>query len=318
MSDSFRRITLRDVARLAEVSHMTVSRVLRTPQLVARDTVNAVQNAIRKLGYRPDPVLSALAAYRSRNAGRAHGDRLAFLDCDQTPYSHVVLGGAQQEATLLGYGVDRFPLQAAPEAQRRLSRMLFHRGVRGLMFGPSDSFRTFTDWPWDQFAAVSLGALEHQPQLHAVAMDYFQGARRGYEILQQQGCRRIGLLVEPKLEARTGHRWRGGYLAVGGLQRYIYTNADHRPNVLRAWLRSARLEGLLTIHPGLHEVFLAQHLKVAYLNDSGVNSDSTHLTLNPQTIGAEAVRLLHHLLLRHEYGLPAEPRMVSLQGTWKM
>lgn len=60
------RITMEDVARLAGVSAMTVSRVLKSPAKVAGDTRARVQAAIERLGYVPDTVAGTLASRQSR------------------------------------------------------------------------------------------------------------------------------------------------------------------------------------------------------------------------------------------------------------
>jgi len=60
-----KRPRLSDVAALAGVSSMTVVRVLRQPDKVARDTRLRVETAIRSTGYRPDLMARALASRRS-------------------------------------------------------------------------------------------------------------------------------------------------------------------------------------------------------------------------------------------------------------
>jgi len=61
------RVTLQDVARLAGVSQMTVSRALLTgPHLVAQSTRERTLAAAEELGYVPDLAASALASRRSR------------------------------------------------------------------------------------------------------------------------------------------------------------------------------------------------------------------------------------------------------------
>ncbi len=59
------RVTLTDVARLADVSPQTVSRVLNIPEQVAPLTVAHVRRAIEAAGYRP-PAAETQAAERSR------------------------------------------------------------------------------------------------------------------------------------------------------------------------------------------------------------------------------------------------------------
>lgn len=54
-----------DVAKLAGVSNMTVSRVLADPEVVAVDTRNRVLKAIEQLGYVPDRVAGSLSSRRT-------------------------------------------------------------------------------------------------------------------------------------------------------------------------------------------------------------------------------------------------------------
>lgn len=58
--------TLKDVARLAGVSPITVSRTLNHPDLVTPDTRNAVEAAVERLGYVPNRVAGSLNSKRSR------------------------------------------------------------------------------------------------------------------------------------------------------------------------------------------------------------------------------------------------------------
>ncbi|UEM24609.1 LacI family DNA-binding transcriptional regulator (plasmid) [Skermanella mucosa] len=59
-------VTLSDVAKLAGVSPITVSRVLNRPELVTRDTIEIVRQAIARTGYVPNLLAGGLASRRSR------------------------------------------------------------------------------------------------------------------------------------------------------------------------------------------------------------------------------------------------------------
>src|SRR6202171_582235 len=61
--------TLSAVAKLAGVSSITVSRVLRLPNLVAPETRGRVEAAMRELGYVPNQVAGALASARTSSVG---------------------------------------------------------------------------------------------------------------------------------------------------------------------------------------------------------------------------------------------------------
>ncbi|MCC5960749.1 MAG: LacI family DNA-binding transcriptional regulator [Rhodobacteraceae bacterium] len=60
---------LSDVAQHANVSVVTVSRALRQPELVSQDTLDKVSEAVKALGYVPNPAAQALASARSRLIG---------------------------------------------------------------------------------------------------------------------------------------------------------------------------------------------------------------------------------------------------------
>jgi LacI family gluconate utilization system Gnt-I transcriptional repressor len=57
--------TLQDVAALAEVSAVTVSRALKTPDLLSADTLKRVREAVAKTGYVPNLVAGGLRSARS-------------------------------------------------------------------------------------------------------------------------------------------------------------------------------------------------------------------------------------------------------------
>jgi len=62
---SMRRVTIKDVAQRANVAFVTVSRALRTPELVNKKTRQAVLNAVEELGYIRDSAASSLKSHRT-------------------------------------------------------------------------------------------------------------------------------------------------------------------------------------------------------------------------------------------------------------
>lgn len=59
-------VTLGDVAKLAGVSPITVSRVLNRPEMVTADTIEAVRRAIAETGYVPNLLAGGLASSRTK------------------------------------------------------------------------------------------------------------------------------------------------------------------------------------------------------------------------------------------------------------
>jgi LacI family gluconate utilization system Gnt-I transcriptional repressor len=59
-------VTLEDVARVAGVTAMTVSRALNRPEMVRSETQQRVLDAVRATGYVPNLLAGALASNKSR------------------------------------------------------------------------------------------------------------------------------------------------------------------------------------------------------------------------------------------------------------
>ena len=60
-----KRITIYDVAKEADVSLATVSRVINGSEVVREDTRIKVQEAIEKLGYKPNAIAQGLALQKT-------------------------------------------------------------------------------------------------------------------------------------------------------------------------------------------------------------------------------------------------------------
>jgi LacI family transcriptional regulator len=88
--------SIQDVASAAGVSTATVSRVLNNADLVAPATAAKVQEAIRRLGYKPNPFAQGLMTRKSHVLG------IALPDIHGEFYSEL-LRGADAEARRLGY-----------------------------------------------------------------------------------------------------------------------------------------------------------------------------------------------------------------------
>src|SRR3954467_5640602 len=91
--------TLSAVAKLAGVSSITVSRVVRLPGLVAPETRTRVEAAMRELGYAANQVAGALASARTRSAAglvptianSIFADIVQGLSDELEPQAHAVI-----------------------------------------------------------------------------------------------------------------------------------------------------------------------------------------------------------------------------------
>lgn len=94
-----RRPTIRDVARLAGVSHQTVSRHLRHDPTVSPMLAAHIDEAVAQLDYRPNLVARAM---RNRSTGRL----ALILPAGDARSSLEVLAGANETAHAAGFAVE--------------------------------------------------------------------------------------------------------------------------------------------------------------------------------------------------------------------
>lgn len=133
-------LTLADVARIAGVSPITVSRALNTPGQLTAETLARVQEAIARTGYVPNRVAGGLASSRSRLiaalvptiAGHVFLETVqALTDAADAAGYQVMLGqtgyGTEREEGLLDALIGRRPdgiiitgIMHSPEVRRRL------------------------------------------------------------------------------------------------------------------------------------------------------------------------------------------------------
>ena len=107
------RVTLRDLAQKAGVSHVTISRALRNDPSISTARRAEVKKLAAAMGYRPDPSLSALAAYRFTKQSHKIQSALAWLNRYQDPRQWRKFGelraywsGAEKAADRFGYHLE--------------------------------------------------------------------------------------------------------------------------------------------------------------------------------------------------------------------
>jgi DNA-binding LacI/PurR family transcriptional regulator len=186
-----RRPVMSDVARLAGVSHQTVSRVINDSDHVRAETRERVELAMRQLGYRPNSVARALVTGRSRTLG--------VVSFDTTLYGPAsTLYAIERAAHEAGYFITIASLEALdrPSVMDAIERLRV-QGVEGiLVIAPQVSA---TQALMQAPAGIPLVAVEAGPQdvVPVASVDQFAGARRATEHLLQLGHRTVHHIAGP-------------------------------------------------------------------------------------------------------------------------
>jgi DNA-binding LacI/PurR family transcriptional regulator len=207
-----RAASMMDVARLAGVSHQTVSRVINGSPRVAPDTRDRVHAAMRMLDYRPSSLARALKTGRSRTIG--------VVSFDTTLYGPAsTLFGVERAAHQADYftsivSVPELHRDTVLEAVDRLRR----QGVEGILtvVPQRAAMSALGRVPVD----VPLTAVEAGPEagVAVVAVDQFAGAAAATRHLLELGHRSVVHVAGPsgwqESELRVAG-WRETLLAQG-------------------------------------------------------------------------------------------------------
>ena len=209
-----KRATIRDVARLAAVSHQTVSRVINGENSIAVETRARVERAIAELSFRPSHIARSLVSRRTRTVGLVVGDVAS-------PFFPDVVRGVEDVVSPAGYTLVLSSSRREPERELRNVRHLLERSVDGLILGapqvePAELAELAAR------AGVPMVFLNRDVQgahVAAVWVDWRAATADVVAYLAQLGHRRIGLVVPTRQEARLGNRedWYRPALAQAGL-----------------------------------------------------------------------------------------------------
>lgn len=186
------RITLADVAAAADVSLMTVSRVVNDRPGVGKETRQRVRRAIETLGYRPNIVARGLKAASSRSIG------LMVPDVTN-PYFPEIVRGAEDVAIAHGYTL---LLTNVIEDKRRetLALQTFEDHMVDGVIACSPRLEDKELYPLlrRQRAAVLVNRRTDAKVAGSVRIDHELGARMLVRHLHQIGRRRFGFLSGPE------------------------------------------------------------------------------------------------------------------------
>jgi DNA-binding LacI/PurR family transcriptional regulator len=189
-----KHLTIRDVAKSANVSTKTVSRVINDQGEISETTRQRVQEAIEALGYRPNIMARNLASGRS--------DTLAVVAWGLEYYgpSRVVVG-VEQRSDELGYSL-LLNLRCKPDdnAVDSVLDALTARRVGGIIWAIPEIGNN-RDWiqpnRLQQLPPIVFLSMEPRPGLPVVAVDNQRGATQATQHLIDHGRRRIGLIAGP-------------------------------------------------------------------------------------------------------------------------
>ena len=288
-----------------------------------------------EMGYRPDPALNALNAYRGNVRSHAYQATVAWLNNypDQqrllrVPSFRDYHTGMSERAEELGYALQEIWMHEPGLTPDRLRKRLQARGISGIIVFPQPEPAALPPFAWEDFSAVSLGYSVTSPQLHRVTNHQFRSALILLRELRALGYHRIGMYLPEEYDRRVNLGPSSAYAAYDRMlpekERVPLLVTRYRDDSARIgrWLADHRPEVVVSQHFGLWDLCLSNGLTVpddiglAYLHINRGDSLLSGIYQSDRQIGRAAFDLLVAMLHRNERGVPAIAQHVLIDGEW--
>ena len=200
------RVTIRDVAAQAGVSHQTVSRVINGTDYVTPETTARVRQAITTLDYQPNAI--------ARSMARGRTGLLGCIAPNLTDYTFAsIIDGADAEMRQHGYFLLSASAGDGATFATLIDELVNGRRVEGLIVINPYADDRHTHLPTD-FPIVFAGARPRQELAYSVALDDVAVARQATQHLLDLGHHHLAHITGPLAEDCAQDRRAGFYQAL--------------------------------------------------------------------------------------------------------
>lgn len=256
--------SVKDVARLADVSVGTVSNVLNGRDSVRPAIRARVEAAIDELGFVPNPTAQALRTGMRPLVG------VAVLDI-ANPFFMEAAAGVERRLDQDGCVMALSSTRSDTEEEARVLRTLAGQGVRGILLTPTDPELAVAHEVVARGTQVVLFDYPGAPQdMSSVSVDDRAGARLAVSHLLDLGHRTIGFLNGPHHVRQARDRAAGAHQAVDAFEQPV----SLRMVELDAFTAEAGRNGMRALLTGAHVR--------AFTGTNGL--DATGAPLSPPTL----------------------------------
>ncbi len=325
-------VSLETIARELKVSKVTVSNALRGTGRISEATRARVVRTATALGYRPNPLVTALMSTLRRNRS-SRRCTLAFLnffpgrdDWLHHPTFVQFYRGAERRARELGYRVELHWQGEVAGNLKRLGNILYARGIPGVVIAPLPSEAIDLDIGWSRFATVAIGHTFRGFAVHRASNHQLHTIRLAVDKLVAHGLRRIGLLVSRDDDLRVEHAWLAGFIAA---QRHHelppiapLMAPDFNAETVVAWVREQQVDAVVGTNHHIVRWLRAAGIRVpedvgfAHLDWAAEKDAAAGVDQRSGLVGAAAVDLLIEQLNNNETGVPSHPKSVLIDSEW--
>ncbi|WP_042345282.1 catabolite control protein A [Bacillus massiliigorillae] len=182
-------ITIYDVAREANVSMATVSRVVNGNPNVKPATRKKVMEVIDRLGYRPNAVARGLASKKTTTVG------VIIPDISNIFFAELARG-IEDIATMYKYNIILSNSDENKDKELHLLNTMLGKQVDGLIFmGANITEEHVSEFKKSPVPIVLAGSLENSQQISSVNIDYEAAAYDSVKSFIDRGHSKISLVL---------------------------------------------------------------------------------------------------------------------------
>ena len=187
------RVSIKDIAKAAGVSHSTVSRALSDSPLVKAETKARIQRLAQEMGYSPDAIARSLVTQRTHTVG-------VVVTTITDPFVAEVVQGVEDAAQENGYSVILASSASEPERELAAVEMLRAKRVDGVIVTSSRVGALYLEH-LERIGVPVVLVNNHNEQsgryTFSVSVDNQHGGHLATTHLIQRGHRRIGYVSGP-------------------------------------------------------------------------------------------------------------------------
>jgi LacI family transcriptional regulator len=198
-------ITIYDVAREANVSMATVSRVVNGNPNVKPVTRKKVLEVIDRLGYRPNAVARGLASKKTTTVG------VIIPDISSIFFAELARG-IEDIATMYKYNIILSNSDQNKEKELHLLNTMLGKQVDGIVFmGGNITLEHVEEFEKSPVPIVLAGSIEESQVIPSVNIDYEQAVYDSVKEFVEKGHKNIGFVIGPLHEPQNSEKKLKGY-----------------------------------------------------------------------------------------------------------
>ncbi|RBP93827.1 LacI family transcriptional regulator [Cytobacillus firmus] len=198
-------VTIYDVAREANVSMATVSRVVNGNPNVKPATRKKVMEVIDRLGYRPNAVARGLASKKTTTVG------VIIPDISSTFFAELARG-IEDIATMYKYNIILSNSDQNIEKELHLLNTMLGKQVDGIVFmGGNITSEHVEEFEKSPVPIVLAGSIEETGKIPSVNINYEQAAFDVTKSFIEKGHKNVSIVVGPLREPINQEKKLAGY-----------------------------------------------------------------------------------------------------------